>query len=108
MASPDFATKLPEPVLATVASTYPLFTASPDCEGAGRIGDTANCFAPVIVSVPFKWTTLASAVLTYASVANWLFPAPDVPTTVRTCAIVSGELVPTDQFSALTVPSLSW
>ena len=65
-----------------------------------------NCFDPVIVSVPLRCTTFASAEVTNC----WVASCPDaveVPSTVRTCAMLSGELVPTDQFSVFTVASLS-
>src|SRR5207248_8787699 len=70
------------------------------------LGDTVNCFVPVIVSVPLRWTTLASCELTYCCVAICDAPAP-VPTSVRTAAIVSGDVVPTDQYSIFTVASVS-
>src|SRR5690242_16455201 len=106
MVSPDLLTKFPPPAFPTAASTYPLLTACPACEGVGKVGATLNCFVPVIVSVPLRCTTLASCAFTYCWVANCEPGLPNPPS-VLTCAMVAGEAVPTDQYSIFTVPSVS-
>src|SRR5215470_7604451 len=112
MLSPALLTNDPPPEVVTAESTYALFAASLACNGAGNCGEIVNCLAPEIVSLPLRCTTELSsafadnAVSTYCLLTGaWALPPK--PKTVRTLAIVVGEVVGTDQYSVFTVPSSS-